>query len=146
MAVTPFATYQDFLDRYGEDFLVSLTDMQNTGLPLGDRINLAASDATDQIYAKLGRKYEVPTNPVPQLLVRICTVLAVWDLGLTPEGGLGEDWREAKDDAWNLIQSIADGDTTLGEDDPDREDEGPRNPVTVTYTPTVNTPETLSRY
>lgn len=141
---TRLAEYQDFEDRYGTTFMTRLTDHDNTGSPDTSKVEFAADDATAMIYGKLGMQYLVPTDPHPQLLVRICIVNAIWNMGLSSNGGLGEDWDTANKEALNLLESIAAGNTTLGVEDPQHTE--PPNPVIVNASATVFADEKLSRY
>lgn len=139
------AEYPDFEARVNYNLLVRLTDTQNTGEPDQTKIETAADDATAFIFSLLGRNYEVPTDPVPPMLVRSCVTIAIWYLGLSnPESGLGEDLEMAYERAVEMLKDIVAGEASLGVDDPQRE--GERNPVIVSSVDPVFTDDVLRRY
>ena len=139
MAVTPIAGYQDFLDRVDNSLLIRLTDQYGTGSPDQSKVELAASDATDFIYGQLGRKYALPPGSIPSVLVRICVTIGIWYLGMSSANGagLGDDWQAAYDQAVQMLQDIASGNVSLGEDDP--QETGSRDAASYTVADRVFT-------
>ena len=67
-----YATVQDLIDRFGEDELIGLTNGGEAGAYDLATIERAISDSGEEIDAYLASRYQLPLNPVPQLVTGWC--------------------------------------------------------------------------
>lgn len=97
-----YATEQDVLERWD-------------GVPVdaGDpAFTRALDDASALIDTYLSRRWEVPLEVPPRLLVTVCVDIASYLLCRT-DNALSEDIRQRYDDALALLKSVARGELDL---------------------------------
>lgn len=77
-----YATVQDLIDRYGQRVLVDLTDRGDapTGEVDQDVAQAAIDDASQLMDSYIGRRYQLPVDPVPARLKACCAILAWYAL------------------------------------------------------------------
>ena len=108
----PYATQQDIVDRYGADALYVAADRNNDNVIDTAAVDRALTDATDEINTYVGARYQLPLNPVPSVLLRLCVDIALYRL--SPGAALTEEKRLRYDDVMALLRGIAKGTATLG--------------------------------
>lgn len=73
-----YATQQDLIDRFGEEELIQLTD--RTNLPAStidaDVVDAAISDAENLADSYLAKRFQLPLDPVPEVLTRTISEIA----------------------------------------------------------------------
>lgn len=74
----PYATSQDMINRFGEEELVQLTDRTNRPATTIDAGVVAAhlSDAENLATSYLAKRYQLPLDPIPEILTRIVCDIA----------------------------------------------------------------------
>lgn len=76
MAEGLYYTQQQYLDAFGEDEALRLTDEGNTGIPDADAFTRAITDASADIDSYLAIRYALPlAEPVPRVIVSIAQAL-----------------------------------------------------------------------
>ena len=73
-----YATQQDLIDRFGEDELIQLTDRTNlpaTSIDV-DVVAAALSDAENLADSYLAKRFQLPLDPVPEVLTRTISEIA----------------------------------------------------------------------
>jgi phage gp36-like protein len=110
-----YATQQDIIDRYGADALYVAADRDNNDAVDTAAVDRALDDASDEINTYVGKKYQLPLNPVPTVLLRICVDIALYRLSF----GLAftEEKRKRYEDAVRFLEGISTGKASLGFDD-----------------------------
>ena len=71
-----YATLTELLERIPEGVLIDLTDDDAAGVVDTDKVDRAIGDADTEIDSYLGRRYPLPIEPAPPLLVRLSLDLA----------------------------------------------------------------------
>lgn len=71
-----YATLQDLIDRFTEDELRQVADVDGSGDIGQAKVDLALADADAEIDAALVGRYQLPLVTIPQLLTRIACDLA----------------------------------------------------------------------
>lgn len=106
-----YATLDLLLDRYGSGLLVQLTDRDEvaTGQIDADIVERALLDTDAAINGYLGR-YQRPLTEVPELLVDLAQVIAIYKLHrFKPDPKIEDDYKEAM----RMLRDIANGIVTL---------------------------------
>ncbi|PTW61426.1 phage gp36-like protein [Breoghania corrubedonensis] len=77
-----YATQQDLIDRFGADELIQLTDRLSVPPAAidADVVARALSDADALIDSYLRKRYALPLDPAPPVLVKIASDLARYNL------------------------------------------------------------------
>jgi len=92
--------------------LIQLADDDGDGVADAAVIAAAIADADAEINSYLGARYRIPVAPVPPLLVKLSTAMAVWNLyghrGLT-----NERRRHDYQDAVALLRRLQEGSQVL---------------------------------
>jgi phage gp36-like protein len=79
--VAAYATIQDALDRYDEDYVIVSCDRDGDGTLDEDAFTLALEDASDWIDAYLAGRVALPLlPPFPRRLVKVCIDVAIYEL------------------------------------------------------------------
>lgn len=111
----PYATLADLQLRYGATEIVR--NAAEGGLVDGpidhDRVNTILSGASTTIDSYIGRRYQTPLSPVPDVIVDTCCKLARYDLANGGQSMPSEQMRDGRRDAIKWLESIADGRATL---------------------------------
>lgn len=105
-----YANLDDLYDRFGQDEILQLTDVDRSGEPDEATIIRAQADADAEIDAALVARYKLPMMPIPALLVRIACDLMRESFYTTSVPDVVKD-RAAV--ARRLLASIARGDIQL---------------------------------
>lgn len=105
-----YATLADLYDRFGQDEILQLTDVDRGGVPDEATVARAQADADAEIDAALVARYQLPLSPVPTILVRIACDLMRESFYTNSVPDVVKD-RAAV--ARRLLASIARGDTNL---------------------------------
>ncbi len=106
-----YATIDHLLDRYGSGLLVQLTDRGEVATGAIDTaiVDRALKDTDATINGRLG-KYALPLTEVPELLIDLALVIAIYKLHrFTPDPKIKDDY----DDAMRTLREISTGITTL---------------------------------
>lgn len=107
----PYATIDHLTDSYGAGLLVQLTDRGEvaTGQIDADIVERALRDTDAKINGYLGR-YQLPLAEVPELLVDLAQVIAIYKLHrFKPDPKIKDDY----DEAMRMLRDIANGTITL---------------------------------
>lgn len=107
----PYASLDHLTDRYGASLLMQLTDRGEvaTGQVDVDVVDRALLDTDAMINGFLGR-YLLPLATVPELLVDLAQVIAIYKLHrFKPDPKIEDDYK----DALRLLRDISTGIVTL---------------------------------
>lgn len=103
-----YVTLNDLRDRFGERLLIRLTDREAvaTGVIDTDMVDKAIADAAAIIDGYLAARYALPVSALPELLVKLARVIALYELYTTdvPEK-IATDYK----DAIRTLGQISDG-------------------------------------
>lgn len=115
MSAYPYATLAQALERLGESYLISLTDVENEGAVDADRLTGALVSASAEIDSHIGTRYTTPVvlDPVPLMLVEVCLDIAEYRLarGVVP---LTDEVKERYDRATRWLGQVAQGKAGIG--------------------------------
>ncbi|MEX0271393.1 gp436 family protein [Leptolyngbyaceae cyanobacterium UHCC 1019] len=111
----PYATQQQFIDAFGRDEAIQLTNLEDSTAEEIDVVplNRALTDASSMIDTYLGGKYTVPFTTVPAVLIPHCLNIARYYLD---RNSAREDVRQRYEDAIRWLEQLAKGILTLGLD------------------------------
>src|SRR5262245_61353943 len=108
-----YITISDIEGQLSTAQLVQLTDDAKSGEVDTDKITKAIDDADAEVNGYVGRRYTVPVQPpVPDLLQKLSTDIAVWNLYRRRQRA-PENVRQAYEDAIATLKMIAEGDMVL---------------------------------
>ncbi len=113
-----YATVTDCIARLGAEAVLLLEDVKGAGTPAYSQLESALADASEEIDAYIGARHELPLDPPPRLLVRLCVEIAAY----RRSNGLGQstdDETRRYEGAVRLLKDIAAGKASLGAADPD---------------------------
>lgn len=113
-----YATITDLNTRFGEDLVITVCDRDLDGAVDTASLTRALDDASSRIDAYVGTTYDVPVSPVPDLLIDLCSDMALYIVS-SDAGTATDDRRRRYDDAINMLKDIAKGIVTLGTEDVD---------------------------
>ncbi|HUX16509.1 MAG TPA: DUF1320 domain-containing protein [Phycisphaerae bacterium] len=108
-----YCTQADILTRIGSEELVALADLDEDGTADATTIAEAIADADGHINSYLEVKYTVPVSPVPDVLVKRSTILAIYFLQLH-RNSLTEDYKQAFKDITAWLKDVVAGKASLG--------------------------------
>jgi phage gp36-like protein len=114
--VATYATRNDIATKYGERFLVSISDRNRDGQSDDVSINRALDDAEELINSFLGAEYDLPLSPVPPVLRNCCVDMAVYQLCITHDK-LTDEKTKRNEQCLAWLALIAEGTIVLGVDD-----------------------------
>lgn len=107
-----YALEQDMVDRFGTEELITLTDRDGSaGAIVTSVLDLALSDADDEINGYLTARYEFPLPTVPSVLVRLACDIARYRLYADLST---EEVRNRYKDSITLLTQISKGIVGLG--------------------------------
>lgn len=113
-----YANTQDIIDRYGPDSVKLASDRDHDQVNDTETVTKALEDACGIINVWIGAKYDLPlTPPFPEALIACNVDIAHYRLHFQ-HGVLTDEIRQRYDDCIALLKAIADGDASLGLDDP----------------------------
>ncbi len=113
-----YASVQDCIDRRGEESLRELADDPHADTLAWSGLEAALGDASDEIDAYVGARHELPLEPAPRLLGRLCVEIGVYRRADTAARST-EEMRKRFEDAIRLLKDIQAGRASLGAADPD---------------------------
>lgn len=114
-----YCTQDDILNRIDETDLVRLTDDDNAGSVDADIVTRAIEDADEEINAYVGARHTVPLSPVPSLIRKLSTEIAIHNLYRRRPAGPPEHIEKGYTAAVRLLELIAKGQASLGAQDPE---------------------------
>ena len=108
-----YCVQADISTRIGADELIALADLNGDDVADASAVAAAIEDAESHIDSYLQVKFAVPVDPVPDVLVKRATTLAVYFLQLR-RNSVTDDMREEvkRIDAWLAL--VVDGKVELG--------------------------------
>lgn len=107
-----YASANDIITRYGEDFLYTIADRDNDDTLDTSAVESALSDASGMMDSHLSIRYTLPLTEYPDLLKRLCTDIAVYWLS-EDGGGATDEKRKRYEDAIKWLERIASGKAEL---------------------------------
>ncbi len=109
----PYATPQEFIEKFGRDQAIALTNLDDPSAEEVDltALNRALTDASAQIDSYLAGRYALPFASVPQVLIPKCLDLAHYALD---RYAAREDIRQRCEDAIRWLELVAKGTVELG--------------------------------
>ena len=113
-----YATVQDCVDRRGEESLRELADDPHADTLAWSGLEEALGDASDEIDAYIGARHELPLEPVPRVLQRLCVEIGIYRRADSADRG-SEEMRKRYEDGIRLLKDIRSGKASLGIADPD---------------------------
>ncbi|MDE0382398.1 MAG: DUF1320 domain-containing protein [Defluviicoccus sp.] len=137
-----YATVQDCIDRRGEESLRELADDPHADALAWDALERALEDASDEIDAYVGARHDLPLDPAPRILVRLCVEIGVYLAAADADQGTDER-RRRYEGAIGLLRDIREGRASLGAADPDPPAEAEAPVVQVESFPRVMTRDSL---
>jgi len=108
-----YCTEADILTRIGSEELVALADLDEDGTADATTVAEAIADADGHINSYLEVKYTVPVSPVPDVLVKRSTSLAIYFLQLR-RSSVTEDMKEEYKNITQWLKDIVAGKASLG--------------------------------
>ena len=109
-----YAEQQQIVERYGAETLLLLAPRPDDAQAVDETaVARALSDAANEIDAYVGRKYDLPLDPCPDILTRLAVDIAAYRLADTADT-LTDERRRRYEDATTLLQRIACGEVSLG--------------------------------
>lgn len=106
-----YATLADLVARYGEDELVSLTDVNRSGAINVGVLNQAISDADSEIDSYVAVRFSLPLATVPKELTRVACDIARYRLY---DDRAPDEIRKRYEDAVKWLAAVANGSRSLG--------------------------------
>jgi len=113
-----YVTQQNLIDRFGEKELIQLTDRTNLPATTIDATVVAAAigDAEKLADSYMAKRYALPLNPVPDVLVPVVANIARYNLHseyAEKDSAVTRNYKDAvawlKDVASGIVQLEADG-------------------------------------
>lgn len=113
-----YASVQDCIDRRGEESLRPLADDPHADTLAWTELEAALEDASDEIDAYVGARRELPLDPVPRVLQRLCVEIGIYRRADSADRSTDE-MRKRYEDGIRLLKDIQSGKASLGPADPD---------------------------
>ena len=113
-----YATQSDCIDRRGEEALRPLADDRDADALAWTLLRQNLKDASEEIDSYLAARHDLPLDPVPRLLVRLCVDIGIYLRADSAELLADQDTRRY-DGAVRLLRDISRGRAALGIADPD---------------------------
>jgi len=110
-----YCTLTDIKKQLPESVITSLTDDSLTGSVDEAVVTEAIVDADAEIDAWVGGRYQVPFSPVPDVIRKVSTDIAVYNLFSRRDSEPPEVRKDRYRNAIKLLESIAKGTVTIGE-------------------------------
>lgn len=113
-----YAVEQDIIDRYGPDQVKLASDRDDDQVNDSDTVLKALEDACGIVNAWIGARYDLPlTPPFPEVLISCTVDIAFYRLHFR-HGVLTDEIKDRHKQCMEMLKAIADGDASLGLDDP----------------------------
>ena len=115
-----YATLDDLTLRFGETEILrnAAEDGQVDGPVNTTRVATLLNAATAVVDSYLGRRYQTPLSPVPDVVVDATCALARYALASGGQSTPSDQMRDGRRDAMAWLKSIAEGTATLPDADP----------------------------
>jgi phage gp36-like protein len=113
MSAMAYATVDDLLKRYDRHRLAELTT-DNGRDPDETALAVALADASAEVNGYLARRHTTPLSPVPEVIVRLTCVVAVYNLATLQRDRDIEDISRRYEHAIAFLRRVADGTISLG--------------------------------
>lgn len=140
-----YCTLDDLNARVPESVIVSITDDEGIGSINLTRVTKAIDDASAEVDGYAQAKYPVPLNPVPALIVKVASDIALYNLfsrrGFDPENSADQVVVDRYKAAVKILENLARGLVTLGQATP-----APRSEATIQSPPRVFSRESLKGF
>ena len=105
----PYSTKTGILKQISEEDLIALTDDTGTGMVDDSVVNKAIQDADGEINSYCKKKYEVPFNPVPDMINKLSVDISIYHLYSRRQNLLNESVTKRYDDAIKFLKDVARG-------------------------------------
>jgi len=105
----PYSTKTDILKQISEEDLTGLTDDAGNGMVDDNVVNKAIQDADGEINSYCKKKYEVPFNPVPDMINKLSVDISIYHLYSRRQNLLNESVMKRYDDAIKFLKDVARG-------------------------------------
>jgi len=112
-----YCVKDDLLGQISLDQLIQLTDDNSTHVENSELITQAIADADGEIDGWVGKRISVPLSPVPDIVRKMSTDIAIYNLFARRQGA-PEDRKDRYKNAITFLRSVAEGKATLGADSP----------------------------
>ena len=113
-----YASESDCIDRRGEGALRPLADDRDAETLAWTQLRQNLKDASEEIDSYLAARHDLPLDPVPRLLVRLCIDMGIYLRAESADLLVKQDTRRY-DGAIRLLKDISAGRAALGIADPD---------------------------
>lgn len=111
----PYCTLEDIKKAIPEANIIQLTDDVGTGVIDQAKVDEAIAYADELINAYLRGRYQVPLNPVPELIKRLSVDLAIFHLySRRFELEMPESMMQRRKEIIRLLEQIQKGVVSLG--------------------------------
>lgn len=128
-----YASLQTLIDAFGEAEVVRSADRDLDGVADPDVVERALVGADGIIDSRIGVKYELPIDPVPDVLVAYANDIALYRMSMEV-GTYTEEKRKRYEDALKWLDQVANGKAVLG-GQPEPPPKGGENSVRLTAQP-----------
>ena len=105
----PYCTKDDLLKKRSQDELIQLTDDEGTGFIVDSIIMKNISEADGEIDSYCKKKYNLPFNPVPEIINKLSVDIAIYNLYSRRQDLTNEVVIKRYDDAIKFLKDIARG-------------------------------------
>lgn len=110
-----YAVVRDMIDRFGQTEMVRLTtpadqDLDGVVMPVAEA---KLDDASALIDSYVGKRYRVPMDVAPQVIVRAACILARYDLATGEQREPTEQMRLQRQETIAWLRDIANGNVVL---------------------------------
>ena len=122
-----YATPQDYLNAFGEQEAIQLTDRVGVGAVEGGVMAAALASASGVMDGYIGGRYSLPLTTTTPLLKKVCLDLARFELH---GNQAGEIVVERKKDAYRTLEGVSRGGVDLGLDAGNKPEPTDKNRVT----------------
>ncbi len=113
-----YCTQEDISGQLDTTILTQLTDDSGAGQFDPDVVDAAIADADAEIDGYCGARYPVPFAPVPPMIAKLSTDIAVYNL-FARRDNVPEARAKRYDNAIRFLTAVAAGKISLGAQDPD---------------------------
>ena len=113
-----YITQTDIENRIGATILIQLTDDDGDGVADASVVNKAISDAEAEVNGYVGTRYSVPLDPVPAIVSRWTTSIAVY-LVYQHRRGASETVQYEYEQTVKALDKVSRGLITLGANEPE---------------------------
>ena len=119
-----YCTQDDILQQLDENVLVQLTDDQGLGSVNSAVVTRAIMDADAAIDAYCQGHYNVPLDPVPEMIRKLSVDISIYNLYSRRADSVPENRLERYKNAIRFLEKVAAGQITLGASTPAPESTG----------------------